>query len=369
MAAQTYLVDPKPVPALNIPKSTSTVTVRVIDSTSRITAPIAIFVTGTIDGHTEITNVPAYSFLISNGNRHVLFDLGVPKDIQNGAPATTAMLKRGFTVDVKQNVAEILDDHSSEVGVKSKDVEAVIWSHHHFDHVGDVTTFPKTTDLVVGPGFKKEHTPGYPTNPESGLLEKNWEGRNLREIDIVKEGKGLKIGRCDAMDFFGDGSFYLLDTPGHSVGHMSGLARVTTSPDTFIFMGGDCAHHGGEWRPTEYLPLPTSISPSPIPKFRSGGCPGELLLKIHPKHNATEPFYEVGSGVSYDAREAASSIHKMEEFDAADNVFVIIAHDESLLHELDFFPKKINDWAKKDMAVKSRWLFVKDFAKALEVQS
>lgn len=369
MAAQTYLVDPKPAPALHIPQSSSIVTVRVIDSTSSISAPFAVFVAETIDGHTELVNAPAYSFLISNGKRHVLFDLGVPKNVENGAPSTVALLKQGFKVTVKQNVAEILDDHSSEVGVKSTDIEAVIWSHHHFDHVGDMTTFPKSTDLVVGPGFKKEHTPGYPTNPESGLLENNWEGRNFREIDIVKQGKGLKVGQCDAMDFFGDGSFYLLDTPGHTVGHICGLARVTTSPDTFVFMGGDCAHFGGEWRPSEYLPLPTSISPSPIPKFRSGGCPGELLLKIHPKHSATEPFYVVSSAISHDVAEATRSIHKMEEFDAADNVFVIVAHDESLLDELDFFPKTINDWAKKDMAVKSRWLFVKDFAKAVEVHN
>lgn len=42
-------------------------------------------------------------------------------------------------------------------------------------------------------------------------------GRNLREIDF--EGAGsLRIGKFPAVDFFGDGSFYLLDSPGHAIG-------------------------------------------------------------------------------------------------------------------------------------------------------
>lgn len=41
-------------------------------------------------------------------------------------------------------------------------------------------------------------------------------------------------------DFFGDGSFYLLDAPGHLLGHMMGLAR--TAQDEYIVMGGDACH-------------------------------------------------------------------------------------------------------------------------------
>ena len=87
-------------------------------------------------------------------------------------------------------------------------------SHFHFDHTGDPSTFPASTDLIVGPGFKQAFVPGYPANPEAPILEQNYEGRNLREITF-EEGN-LKIGKFRAMDYFGDGSFYLLDTPGVS---------------------------------------------------------------------------------------------------------------------------------------------------------
>lgn len=78
------------------------------------------------------------------------------------------------------------------------------------------------------------------------------------------------IGRYEAYYYFDDGSFYLLRISGHAVGHMCRLARVTAQPDeSFIPMSRDACHHGGEMRPTEYLPLPSEIS-----QWRRGRTPG-----------------------------------------------------------------------------------------------
>jgi glyoxylase-like metal-dependent hydrolase (beta-lactamase superfamily II) len=48
-------------------------------------------------------------------------------------------------------------------------------SHHHFDHIGDITTFPKTTEIVVGPGFKDAFLPGCTAQPDEWLEESNFE--------------------------------------------------------------------------------------------------------------------------------------------------------------------------------------------------
>lgn len=58
--------------------------------------------------------------------------------------------------------------------------------------------------------------PGYPKNPESLILESDYEGRNLRQVNFEEESNGLEIGGYRAFDYFGDGSFYLLETPGVS---------------------------------------------------------------------------------------------------------------------------------------------------------
>lgn len=312
-------------------------------------------------GFEDDLHCPAYSFLISHGSRHLLFDLGVRKDWWNLAPAVSRdRLGPGkqFQVDVEKNVADILREDKGKLGITPDDIEAVIWSHHHWDHTGDMTTLPSKTDLIVGPGFKKALLPFYPLNEKSTCLQSDIEGRNLREADMTG---GLKIGRCDAVDFFGDGSFYLLSTPGHAPGHLCGLARLTTSPSTFLFMGGDITHHGGEFRPSQYLPLPAEIQPSPIPRFRPGACPGEVLQKLQRHGRADESFFEPSPRSCSDIDQTLESVGKLKEFDAADNVFVIFAHDGSVRGRLDMYPDKINDWQKGDVAARMRWMFLEDF--------
>lgn len=233
----------------------------------------------------------------------------------------------------------------------------------HWDHVGDLKgTFPVSTQLILGPGFKKAHLPGYPMNKESPLLQHDFKDRNVREIDIATEGANLQIGRFKAYDYFGDGSFYLLDTPGHSVGHICGLARTT--PDTFVFMGGDASHHGGEFRPSEYLPLPKTLSPSPLPKFQPT-CPGHLLQEVHREKSATLPYYLVTENFANDLDVCNWTIAGLQEFDAAENVLLLVAHDDSVKDALEFFPDSINDWFEKDLAKKVKWNFLADFEEAV----
>ena len=192
----------------------------------------------------------------------------------------------------------------------------------------------------------------------------------MREISFA--GSQLVLGRCKAIDFFGDGSFYLLDTPGHAVGHLSGLARTTASPEaTFIFFGGDCAHYGGEFRPTPYLPLPESLSPSPIPRTCSGVCPGALFAHVHRLHpsssSSTEPFLLARESAAHNIQAARDSITKMGDFDAHENILTMIAHDSTMVDVVGTFPDtKANDWKSKGWREKGLWKFLMDLEEAVE---
>lgn len=54
----------------------------------------------------------------------------------------------------------------------------------------------------------------------------------------------------------------------------------------------------------------------------------------------------------------------MTDFDANDNVFVMIAHDTSLLGVVDFYPKKANHWQEKGWKKVGQWRFLEDFQNA-----
>ena len=146
---------------------------------------------------------------------------------------------------------------------------------------------------------------------------------------------------------------------------MCGLARTTTNPDTFIFMGGDACHHAGEYRPTQYLPLPSSISPNPLSLTSRTPCPGACFEAIQRHKRADESFLEITESIAHDLAEATECIRKVEEFDGHENIFTVIAHDMSLMDIIDFFPKSANDWKVKEWDIGGRWKFLQDFKDAV----
>lgn len=186
-----------------------------------------------INGYTRLA-CPAFSFLISHpSGQKLLFDLSIRRDWEKLSPKVLESVQKpahDWHLSVPQNVSDVLA--GNEVGLN--EVNAIIWSHPHFDHLGNPSLFPKSTNLVVGPGFKKVFGDGFPSQKDAPVLGSDWEGRTLKELDFEKDPGGLSIGMFKAMDWFGDGSFYILDTPGHAVGHLCGLARVQS--DSFVLM-------------------------------------------------------------------------------------------------------------------------------------
>ncbi|KAL4865914.1 hypothetical protein BDV12DRAFT_187824 [Aspergillus spectabilis] len=316
------------------------------------------FMTPQVPGLDTFARNPAFSFLLEHkSGRKLVFDLGIRKDYHNYAPKIADYIPTtGYNIEVTQNVADILETH----GVPTKDIEAVIWSHWHWDHIGDPSTFPPTTDLIVGPGFKDAMLPGYPSNPDSPIRESDYENRTLREITFTDPNSTLQIGQFPAYDYFSDGSFYLLNSPGHAIGHLCGLARTTLNPDTFILLGGDIAHYTGIFRPSPHLPLPESIHPHPFnPLSESAFCPGSVWEELQSSRGRkeTDSLFEPTFG--YDIPLAIETIKKLQEIDCDEDVFVIIAHDFAVRDGVSLFPERLNEWKERGWGRALRWVFLR----------
>ncbi|KXJ87808.1 beta-lactamase-like protein [Microdochium bolleyi] len=178
-------------------------------------------------------------------NRHVLWDLGC---IQNYTPwVQLNMVWRASPVGPRKPIA----DQLAELGVDSRDIDTVIFSHAHWDHCRPISDeFPNAT-AYFGPGTNEFCSPGHLA---SGSGEPNpeveWDGRYFGGPEHVTERWAeLPSGGCwvsfasfdRALDFFGDGSLWIIDAPGHMPGNLCAAARLEGSGE-WVILGSDCCH-------------------------------------------------------------------------------------------------------------------------------
>jgi len=118
-------IKPKPHLDLNLPVSSSTVTVHAINTTLNMFCKTFPFLSPVIPGH-EHLNFPTFAFLIDNKTlgKKVLFDLGGRKDYWNYAPHTLGLLRASSAgMEVTKSVDEILVD----AGIELNSIDSLIW--------------------------------------------------------------------------------------------------------------------------------------------------------------------------------------------------------------------------------------------------
>ncbi|KAJ8116189.1 hypothetical protein OPT61_g2342 [Boeremia exigua] len=346
-------------PLVEIPLSEHTCTLSIIDTTCVLTVPAETLVEPPIRGH-ELMNFPTFSFLIRNSSsrKQILFDLGCKKDFWNlPQPIADVIDAKVPGIRVDKNLSEVL----AEGGVDTSSISAAVISHHHYDHIGDPNTFSQSMELVVGPGFSDAFLPGYPKNEASPVFESDLVGRSVRELTFSDQ---LVVAGYHAIDYFADGSFYILNTPGHAIGHVSALVRTTSN--TFVFLGGDICHFGGAFRPTSYVPMPESLSPYDVghEKRHNQPYPHSVFTKCHPdRANARTTTYYTpccrADGWYVDPPRALESIEQLKALDADARILVLIAHDPAMLDICTFFPHaNANDWQSLGWKRMLRWRFL-----------
>nr|GAT49605.1 predicted protein [Mycena chlorophos] len=158
---------------------------------------------------------------------------------------------------------------------------------------------------------------------------------------------------------------------------MTGLVRVTVSPDSFVLLAADTAHHIGVTRPRPLL-------------AHNFPCPGDVLAASR-SAISTDYFWSPNSHLgAFDLSSRASpllgisdvagslyanpaetqvTLDKLAAFDADEDVLMVIAHDASNVGALPVFPDKLDGWKKEGLKEKLVWRFLEmgDFAFAFDV--
>lgn len=157
---------------VKLPPGHTVMTVKLINPVTFGPSILNRFMTPPVPGLETFEAVPSNCFLLEHpSGRNLVWDLGIRSDYQNYSPKIAEYIPTTrYNIQLHGDVASIIRNG----GIEVYQIEAVVWSHWHWDHIGDPSTFPPITDLIVGRGFKDAMLPGAPTNPDSPLQEADW---------------------------------------------------------------------------------------------------------------------------------------------------------------------------------------------------
>ena len=125
-------------------------------------------------------------------------------------------------------------------GLEPEDIPFICPSHCHWDHVGDPRLWNKSK-FLISEESKTLFQPGYPEDEESGFSNDLFPPDRTVWLD-TKSDEWKPIGPFSrALDFYKDGSLYIVDSPGHLPGHVNVLAR-TSEDGAWVYLAGDSVH-------------------------------------------------------------------------------------------------------------------------------
>ncbi|MBI1398062.1 MAG: MBL fold metallo-hydrolase [Betaproteobacteria bacterium] len=180
------------------------------------------------DKSRQIT-IPVSMWVIKHGKDVVVFDTGNNVAISDGGCKSYWAAGNCDFLKPSQRREDVIDMQLKKLGIQPDDVKAVVTSHSHLDHIGNIEMFPKAIHVIQ----KKELYQAW--------WPEKFQGRTspgtfvMADIDNAREFNYLELE--GDYDLFGDGSVKIISTPGHTIGHQS--MKVQTAQNGTIIISQD----------------------------------------------------------------------------------------------------------------------------------
>lgn len=182
--------------------------------------------------------IPVPAFLIRHPSAGaILVDTGLHPSIATDGKENFGGLANRFgrpTLEPGEDVPAQLRARGLDPG----EIPVVVMTHMHLDHSSAISEFPQSTFVLSETEWEAAATGPKPAL--NGYRRAHFDyAFDYRTVDFDRGGidSYASFGRC--FDLFGDGSIRLAFTPGHSVGHISVIARLAQRD---FVIGGDAMY-------------------------------------------------------------------------------------------------------------------------------
>jgi glyoxylase-like metal-dependent hydrolase (beta-lactamase superfamily II) len=173
--------------------------------------------------------VPVPFFLLRHPQGDVIVDGGNPLAVARDPGGHLGPLADVFEVHMTE------DDHCvaqlERAGIDAHSIVHIVQTHLHMDHTGALGHFPNATVIV----HERELDAARNARPfENGYVREDF-GRNGIDWQPI----------AAPHDLFGDGAIRLIETPGHSAGHVSILLSLEQTGS--VLLTADAADNRAQW--------------------------------------------------------------------------------------------------------------------------
>jgi N-acyl homoserine lactone hydrolase len=169
--------------------------------------------------------IPISMWVIDHPKGLVVFDTGNNAAVSDGQCQKHWVAGNCDFLKPSQKREDVIDAQLKKLGYSTDKVKAVITSHAHLDHIGNIKLFPKAVHVIQ----KKE------------LYQAWWPEKFQREggvfvvADFDGPARDFNYLELDGdYDLFGDGSITVLSTPGHTLGHQSVRVKLASGKTMVI---------------------------------------------------------------------------------------------------------------------------------------
>lgn len=179
--------------------------------------------------------VPVSAYLIEHSHGPVLIDTGWHTDMRIDQRRHLGFLASTmFQGSLPEGAA--IHEQLAKIGIRERDLEAVVLTHLHADHVSGLKHVAGAKRIIVSEleVAAAQRSPGYTRTMWQGV---NFDSFRPKPIPFGPFGLGL--------DLFGDESIYLVHTPGHSRGQLSVLVKLSRG---WILLASDVGYSARSWR-------------------------------------------------------------------------------------------------------------------------
>ena len=163
--------------------------------------------------------MPTYCWLIEHPAGLILVDTGeTAKIYEKGYLPDGGLYHKA--VETRIEASEEIPHQLAKIGFKTSDIQTIIFTHLHGDHIGGLAHFEHCKMFVSKAEYEMATSK---KGPGAGYFKKNWP--KWFQPTLISYTDGAEGNFSKSQQITKDGKILVVPTPGHSIGHQSILVK------------------------------------------------------------------------------------------------------------------------------------------------